>query len=293
MKSIKVLLVAGIVASSGTIGTSGAQDYCGPISCPAPVEVACQAAPVCEQYVLKEHTVMVPRQTTQRQRVASTVYQTIQRPKVETVYEQVAEYVPVPTQQTVMVPQTVMQPQTVTSLQPVYRDVPYQYQTQDFETQQVERVHEVTRSVPHEVKVRITTQRVRRIDIPGQAPRYEKIGEPTSRCETRTEFRAVTSEEPRVASIQVPKLTTQTATQRVLDYQQVQQTVQVPVTVNVPQVQTTTQQVLQYRTVPRQVTTMESVQVPVAVEHEVDVPAIEYVPMRVQSYVPLSSLNGR
>lgn len=293
MKRIKVILVASLIASSSGIGSSGAQECCPNISCPAPVEVACAPAPVTEQYVLQEHTVMVPRHATQKQRVASTVYQTIQRPKVETVYEQVPEYVPVNTQQTVMVPQTVLQPQTVTTMQAYYRDVPYQYQAQSVETQQVERVFEETRNVPRDVTYRIKTQRVRKIDIPGQPTRYEQLGEPTYRCETKREYRTESVPVSKLATVDVPKMSLQTATQRVLEYQPVQQTYQVPVTVNVPQVQTTTQHVLQYRTVPRQVTTMESVQVPVAVEHEVDVPTIEYVPMRVQSYVPLSSLRNR
>jgi len=241
--------------------------------------------------VLQEHTVMVPRQVLQRQRVQSTAYQTIQRPRTDTVYEQVAEYINVPTQQTVIVPQVVMQPQTVTTLQPVYRDVPYHYQTQSYETQQVERTHAVTRNVPHDVTYRITTQRVRDVHIPGQPPQRISLGEPTSRCVTRTEYKAQTFNESRIENVSIPKTMTHTATQRVIDYQPVQQTYHVPVTVNVPQVQTTVQQVLQYRAVPRSVTTMEAVQVPVAVEQDVDVPAIEYVPMRVQSYVPLSSLR--
>lgn len=288
MKRTKILSVIGLLFSSGA---ASGQECCAPVHCPLPAEVSCGPTPLVEQLVLQEHTVMVPRQTIQRQRVQSAAYQTIQRPRTDTVYEQVAEYINVPTQQTVMVPQVVMQPQTVTTLQPVYRDVPYQYQTQGYETQQVERTHAVTRNVPHDVTYRITTQRVRDVQIPGQPTQRIPLGEPTSRCVTRTEYKAQTTNESRIENVMVPKTMTHTATQRVIDYRPVQQTYHVPVTVNVPQVQTTTQQVLQYRAVPRTVTTMEAVQVPVAVEQDIDVPTIEYVPVRVQSYVPLSSLR--
>ncbi len=293
MKRIQFAGLAGLATTGLAFGVVRAQECCTPIVCPVPVAVECAPAPVVEQYVLQEHTEMVPVTTMRRQRVQSTVYQAQQRPRTQTVYEQVAEYVNVPTQQTVMAQKVVMQPQTVTTMQAYYRDVQVQTPVQTYENQQVEREVEVTRNVAHEVKFRVNRTIVQRIEIPGHPTQERVLRTEPGQCQTRTEMRPQTFREKQVGTVQVPKTVMQTQTQKVLDYRPVQTTQHVPVVVAVPEVQAASQQVLQYRSVPRTVTTMESVSVPVVVEHEVDVPQVEYVPVRRVSYVPASSLIVR
>ena len=238
-----------------------------------------------EQFHVREHTVMVPRVVQQRQRIQVQEMRQQQRDKYVTVYDQVPEVVNVNTQETVMTTQTQMQSQTINGVQAVYKDVttPVTVAVQTVENRQVAR--QVMRVVPVNVRVLVTTQQGAYCPVPGQPHLMQWVSQPTSAYVDQVQYRQQLCQE--ICTVQVPGMSyaTQYQTQKVLAYQPVQQTVQVPVTVQVPQVQTKTQQVVQYRAVARQVVEQETVNVPTMVDREIEVPVTQYVPQVVRTVV--------
>lgn len=293
MKLRRLLVFTGLLLTGSRI-PAAAQEFCEPlpdfcrvpVACPAPVVTEC-APPVVQQYAIQEQTVMMPRTVMRRQKMQVQSFRTEQRPKVSTVYEQVPEVVNVPSQQMKMVQQVQMQSQTQMMMQAFLVNVPYQYQAQTVEKQWMDRTYEVTKQVPHEVKYKVTNQKYQILQMPGQVPMKRNVGEPTTHCETHREMKQMKTCETKRELVDVPKTVTQTASYQAVEYRMVPQTTQVATLVNVPQMQTVQNSVVQYRTVPRNVTTYETVQVPVLVDQEYEVPATEYVPMKLQNYVPV------
>jgi hypothetical protein len=227
---------------------------------------------------------MVPKTVMEKRTVQRQETKYEQRQRTRTVVEQVPETVDQQYVETVMVNQTFYQPTTRNVQQPVYRNVvrPVQVAVQGVQNRVGTR--QVTRTVPVRVQRAVTTQCACTQSSPGVASVQSARAPVTQMVESVVNQQVLVNES---FNYQVPvtQYVTQYRTQRVLGYQTVQQTVNVPVTRQVPQQVTRTRQVVQNKSVSRDVVEMESVAVPTTVDEVIEVPVTRYVEEKTQRVV--------
>ena len=228
--------------------------------------------------------IMVPQTTTEKRTVLEQQIQYQSRPQTVTVYETVPHVVNVCRTETVMTTETRLQAQTQTINQPVYRDIvePVRVAVQGVENRVGTR--QVLRTVPVRVQVPVTKQCQCVTTVPGMAAQT-MYSQPVTHFVEQIQYQQQLCNEQFTYQVPVTQYQTQQQTRRVLEYQQVQQTVHVPVQVQVPRQQVRTEQVTQYRQVPRQVVQNQTVAVPVTVRREFDVPVTRMVPQTVERCV--------
>ena len=227
---------------------------------------------------------MVPKTVMEKRTVQRQVTKYEQRQRTRTVVEQVPETVDQQYVETVMVNQTFYQPTTQTVQRPVYRDVvrPVQVAVQGVQNRVGTR--QVVRTVPVRVQRAVTTQCACTQSSPGLAT-VQSARAPVTRMVESVVNQQVLVNEAFTYQVPVTQHVTQYRTQRVLSYQTVQHTVNVPVTRQVPQQVVRTRQVVQNRSVSREVVETETVAVPTTVEEEIEVPVTRYVEEKTQRVV--------
>jgi hypothetical protein len=207
--------------------------------------------------------------------------QSQQQQRTTTVYDTVPEMVDVKRNVTVMQTRQVMQLQTRTVLRPVQRTITEQVAVpvQVMETRVG--IRQVAVNVPVRVQRRVTTQCNCTQSSPGLPSRTIR-GQPVVQLveEIVNQQRWVNQQ----FQVQVPvtRYVNQQRTRQVTQMQAVQQTVQVPVTVQIPQTRVQTDQVVRYRQVPRQVVQNYVVMKPVFVDQVIEVPVTKYVAQKVK-----------
>lgn len=277
-------------AAGGPTATyyAGSQVYTPYTSC-APA-AACVVAPTCappapkfRQQVINE-TVSVPQTVMEKRTVQEQKIRYEQRPKTVTVYEQVPQTVNINETVTVMTQETRMQPQTRTGYQAVTRNVvtPVTVNVQGVENRVG--IRQVARNVPVTVNRVVTTQCNCTQSSPGMAS-IQTASAPTQRIVQQVINQQRIFNQQYTYQVPVTRQQTQYQTRQVVDYKPVAQTVNVPVTVQVPRQQVRTRQVTQMQTVPRQVTTYETVAVPYTATREIEVPVTRYVQKTIQKTV--------
>lgn len=244
---------------------------CGPIV---------QEAPRFEEQIIEE-MISVPETVMQKQTIQEQHVRYEQRPRTVTVYEQVPEVVNVNETVTVMTQQVRLQPVTRTGYQAVTQNVvrPVTVAVQGVENRVG--IRQVVANVPVAVRRAVTQQCACTQSTPGMAP-VQTLSQPTQRLVQTVENRQQVFNQQYTYQVPVTRNVTQYQTHQVTSYRPVQQTVNVPVAVQVPTQQVRTRQVTQMRTVPRQVTTYETVAVPYTTSREIEVPATRYVQKKVQ-----------
>lgn len=267
---------------------AGTQVYSPYTTC-APA-AACEIAPACappapkfrEQVVTE--TISVPETVLEKRTVQEQQIRYEQRPKTVTVYEQVPQTVNVNETVTVMTQETRVQQVTQTGYQAVTRNVvtPVTVNVQGFEN--LVGIRQVAQNVPVTVNRVVTSQCNCTQSSPGLAS-VQTMSAPTQRVVQQVVNQQRIFNQQYTYQVPVTRQQTQYQTRQVVDYQPVAQTVNVPVTVQVPQQQVRTRQVTQMQTVPRQVTTFETVAVPHTVTREIEVPVTRYVQKTIQKTV--------
>lgn len=260
-----------------------------PNSTCAPVP-ACAVAPVCAPPTPKyrvqviNETVSVPETFMEKRKVQEQQIRYEQRPRTVTVYEQVPQTVNVNETVTVMTQETRMQQTTQTGYQAVTRNVvtPVTVNVQGFENRVG--IRQVAQNVPVTVNRVITSQCNCTQSSPGMAS-VQQMSVPTQRIVQQVVNQQQVFNQQYTYQVPVTRQQTQYQTRQVVDYQPVSQTVNVPVTVQVPCQQVRTRQVTQMTTVPRQVTTYETIAVPYTVSREIEVPVTRYVQKTIQKTV--------
>lgn len=234
--------------------------------------------------------VMVPQTTTEKRTVLEQKIQYQNRPQTVTVYDTVPHVVNVNRTETVMTTETRLQPQTQTYNQPVYRDIvePVSVAVQGVENRVGTR--RVLRTVPVRVQVPVTKQCQCVTTVPGMAAQTA-YSQPVTQLVEQIQYQQQWCEERFTYQVPVTQYQTQHRTKRVVEYQQVQQTVNVPVQVQVPRQRVRTEQVTQYRKVPRQVIQNQTVAVPVTVRREISVPVTRMVPQTVERCVTVPKVQ--
>ena len=255
----------------------------------APV-AACAVAPVCDPLAPKfrsqviNETVSVPETLMEKRTVQEQRVRYEQRPKTVTVYEQVPRVVNVNETVTVNVAETRMQQRTQTGYQAVPRNVvtPVTVNVQGFENRVG--IRQVAQNVPVTINRVVTSQCNCTQSSPGLAS-VQTASAPTQRVVQQVVNQQRIFNQQYTYQVPVTRQQTRYQTSQVIDYRPVTQTVNVPVTVNVPRQQVRTRQVTQMQTVPRQVTTYETVAVPHTVTKEIEVPVTRYVQKTIQKTV--------
>lgn len=252
--------------------------------CPPPVRY------VAPQTQIVRQQVMVPRTTHEKRIVQEQRIQYQSRPGTRTVYENVPYAVNVNRTETVMTTETRMQLQTRTVMQPVYRDVvePVTVAVQGVENRVGTR--RVLRTVPVRVQVPVTKQCQCVTSAPGM-PAAVAYSQPVTQLVEQIQYRQQWCEEQFTFQVPVTQYQTQYRTRRVVEHRQIQQTVNVPVQVQIPRHRVRTEQVVQYRQVPRQVTVNQTVAVPVTVRKEITVPVTRMVPQTVERCVTVPGVQ--
>ena len=267
--------LAVLVGVFSVTGSASAQ-YCPTGNC-APM------APAFQQQVIRE-TVMVPQTVMERQTVAQQEVQYQQRQQTVTVYDRVPQVVNVQQTQTVMTTETRLQPQTTTGYEAFYRTEQRQIQVPVQKLESRIGVRQVAKMVPTRVQKVVTTQCNCTHSSPGMQT-VQTAGKETQSIVEVVENRQTLVNEQYTYQVPVMAYEIRTQDYKVLDYRPTQQTVNVPVQVQVPKQQVSTQQVIQYRTVPRQLVATSAVAVPVTVQRQVDVPVTKMVPRTIERVV--------
>lgn len=242
---------------------------CGPV-------VQCAPAPTYRDEVIEE-TRMVPRTVMQKRPIQRQETKYEQRQRTRTVVDQVPQTVNQQYADTVMVNQTFYQPTTRNVQQQVYRDVVRPVRVAVQGVQNRTGVRQVVRTVPTQVQRAVTTQCACTQSSPGAAS-VQSAQAPVTRMVQSIENRQVVVNQAYTYQVPVTQYVTQYQTQRVLGYQTVQQTVNVPVTRQVPQQVTRTRQVVQYKPVSREVVETYTVAVPTTVQDVEEVAVTTMVP---------------
>lgn len=262
------------------------------IPCPTasrPVEYVCRTpAPPCPPLVQRTRTVcekvMVPQTTTEKRTIVEHKVEYQNRPQTVTVMETVPQVVNVQRSETVMTTETRLQPQTRLVPRAVYRDIIEPVTVPVQGVQNRVGVRPVLRTVAVRVQVPVTKQCQCVTSIPGHGTQTS-----CSKAETRLvdqiQYRQQWQNEQFTYQVPVTYYQTGHRTRRVVEYQQVQQTVNVPVQVQIPRQRIWTEQVTEYRQVPRQIVQNQTVAVPVTVRREVSVPVTRMVPQTIQRTV--------
>jgi hypothetical protein len=234
--------------------------------------------------------IMVPQTTTEKRTVLQQQIQYQNRPQTVTVFETVPHVVNVNRIETVMTTETRLQPQTQTFNQPVYRDIvePVSVAVQGVENRVGTR--QVLRTVPVRVQVPVTKQCQCVTTVPGMAAQTS-YSQPVTQFVEQIQYQQQLCNEQFTYQVPVTQYQTQHRTRRVVEYQQVQQTVNVPVQVQVPQQRVRTEQVTQYRRVARQVVQNQTVAVPVTVRREINVPVTRMVLQTVERCVTVPQVK--
>ena len=286
----------GVTPTYGPIFRSNNSIYgpapCGPYVQYAPPVVPC--APPTPKYreQVVEETKMVPQTVMEKRKVTRQTTRVEQREKKRTVMQSVPQTVNQQYTETVMVNQTVMQPVTRTVQQAYYRDVVRPVQVVVNGVQNRVGTRQVVQNVPVRVQRAATTQCQCTQSTPG-GQSVQATQRPVTQMVEAIENRQVVMNQQYTYQVPVRQLATQYQTQRVVAYRPVQQTVNVPVTRQVPQQVVRTRQVVQYKQVPREIVETESVLVPHTVEEEVEVPVTKYVEQKTQRVVrvPVQEAN--
>lgn len=175
-------------------------------------------------------------------------------PQVQTTtaWQAVPTVVNVPQVNTVMTTQWQYQQQTRTVMQPVARTVvtPVSVPVQTYETRTG--IQQVVRNVPVQVQRAVTTSCQCTQQVAGFAAAVT-VSQPTTQFVTTVEHRPQVVNQQVSYQVPVTRYATQYQQRQVVDYQPVQQTVNVPVAVQVPVQQVTSVPTVQYRYVPTQV----------------------------------------
>jgi hypothetical protein len=229
-------------------------------------------------------TVLVPETVMEKRTVQEQQIRYEQRPKTVTVYDQVPRVVNVNETVTVMTQETRMQQVTRTGYQAVTRNVvtPVTVAVRGVEYRVGFR--QVARNVPVTVNRVVTSQCACTQSTPGMSS-VQTMAAPTQRIVQQVVNQQRIFNQRFTYQVPVTRQQTQYQTRQVVDYKPVSQTVNVPVTVQVPRQQVRTRQVTQMTTVPRQVTTYETVAVPHTVSREIEVPVTRYVQKTIQKTV--------
>lgn len=255
----------------------------------------CEVAPSClprPQFRTEtvEETISVPETVMEKRTIHEQQIRYEQRPRTVTVYDQIPEVVNVNETVTVMTQETRLQPVTRTGYQAVARNVvtPVTVAVQGFESRVG--IRQVAQNVPVAVNRVVSSQCVCTQSSPGLAP-VQTAAPATHRIVQQIVHQPRVFNQQYTYQVPVVRHQTQYQTRQVVAYQPVQQTVNVPVAVQVPRQQVRTRQVTQMRTVPRQVTTYETVAVPGTVSREIEVPVTRYVQKTIQKTirVPVST----
>lgn len=275
------------VLSYSATAPPAATVYAGPQV--SPICDTCTTAPACApkprfRTEVIEETISVPETVLEKRTVQEQQIRYEQRPKTVTVYEQVPEVVNVNEMVTVMTQETRMQPVTKTGYQAVARNVVTPVTVAVPAVENRIGIRKVAQNVPVTVNRLVTSQCVCTKSSPGLAP-VQTVSQPTYQVVQQVVNQQRVFNQRYTYQVPVTRHQTQYQTRQVIDYQPVQQTVNVPVAVQVPRQQLRTRQVTQMRTVPRQVTTYETVAVPCVVSREIEVPVTRYVQKTIQKTV--------
>lgn len=229
-------------------------------------------------------TVMVPETVHQTVQVQEQSFRQEQRTQKVMVPQQVAEVVSVQVPQTVMATETRMVAMSQTEMRPVYRDVqvPVTVAVQGVENRVG--VQQVQAVMPVRVQIPVTSQCHCTHAAPGM-PSVKTTGQPEQRMLEAVQHQTVVVNQQVTYQVPVTRYETRYQTQRVVEYQPVARSVEVPVQVQVARQVMQTQQQVQYRTVPQEMTQTSTVNVPVTVTREVSVPVTRMVPQTVQETI--------
>lgn len=262
---------------------------CGPYLPCAPPVVPC--TPKYREEVVEE-TKMVPKTVIEKRTVTRQATRVEQREKKRTVMESVPQTVDQQYVETVMVNQTVMQPVTQTVQQAYYQDVVRPVQVVVNGVQNRVGTRQVVQNVPVRVQRAVTKQCQCTESTSGGGVSVQS-SQPVTQMVEAVENRQVVMNQQYTYQVPVRQVMTQYQTQRVVSYRPVQQTVNVPVTRQVPQQVVRTRQVVQYQQVPREIVETESVVVPHTVQEEIEVPVTKYVEEKTQRVVrvPIQEAN--
>lgn len=236
-----------------------------------------------ETQVIHEQ-IMVPRTTHEKRTIVEQKVEYQNRPRTVTVTESVPFVTNVQRSETVMTTETRLQPQTQVYTQPVYRDIVEPVTVPVQGVQSRVGVRPVLRTVAVRVQVPATKQCQCTTTIPGYA-QHTTCGPPVTQLVEQIQYRQQWCNEQFTYQVPVTYYQTQHRTRRVVQYQQVQRTVNVPVEVQVPRQRVWTEQVTQIRQVPKQIVQNETVAVPVTVRREISVPVTRMVPQTVERRV--------
>ncbi len=253
---------------------------CAPTCAPL---VQCAPRPEYREEVIEE-TRMVPKTVMEKRTVQRQETKYEKRQRTRTVVEQVPETVNQQYVETVMINQTFYQPTTQNVQQPVYHDVVRPVQVAVRGVQNRVGTRQVVATVPVRVQRAVTTQCACTKSSPGAAT-VQSAQAPVTQMVESVVNRQVLVNQSYTYQVPVTQYVTQLQRKRVLGYQTVQQTVNVPVTRQVPQRVTRTRQVVQNKSVSRDVVETETVAVPTTVEEEIEVPVTRYVEEKTQRVV--------
>jgi|GEM_PF-4219898 len=229
-------------------------------------------------------TVMVPETVHQTVQVQEQSFRLEQRTQKVMVPQQVAEVVSVQVPQTVMATETRMVAMSQTEMQPVYRDVqvPVTVAVQGVENRVG--VQQVQAVMPVRVQIPVTSQCHCTHAAPGMQA-VQTTGQPVQRMLEVVQNQTVVVNQQVTYQVPVMRYETRYQTQRVVEYQPVARSVEVPVQVQVARQVMQSQQQVQYRTVPQEMSQTSTVSVPVTVTREVSVPVTRMVPQTVQETI--------
>lgn len=233
--------------------------------------------------VIREQ-IMVPMTTHEKRTVVEQKVEYRNRPRTVTVTETVPCMKNVQRSETVMTTETRLQLQTQVFTQPVYRDIVEPVTVPVQGVQSRVGVRPVLRTVPVRVQVPVTKQCQCTTTIPGYA-QHTTCGPPVTQLVEQIQYRQQWCNEQFTYQVPVTYYQTQHRTRRVVQYQQVRRTVNVPVQVQVPRQRVWTEQVTEYQQVPKQIVQNETVAVPVTVRREISVPVTRMVPQAVERRV--------
>lgn len=240
--------------------------------------VAAQATQVIREQI------MVPRTTHEKRTIVEQKVEYQNRPRTVTVAETVPCVTNVQRSETVMTTETRLQPQTQVFTQPVYRDIVEPVTVPVQGVQNRVGVRPVLRTVAVRVQVPVTKQCQCVTTIPGYG-HQTTCGPPVTQIVEQIQYRQQWCNEQFTYQVPVTYYQTQHRTRRVVQYQQVQRTVNVPVQVQVPRQRVWTEQVTEYQQVPKQIVQNETVAIPVTVRREISVPVTRMVPQTVERRV--------
>ena len=281
-KSVYFAPGTNVVARTGTSKTK-CETPVSVRSATAEYQVVVPHVPAQATRVIREQ-VMVPRTTHEKRTIVEQKVEYQNRPRTVTVMESVPCVTSIQRAETVMTTETRLQPQTQVYTQPVYRDIVEPVTVPVQGVQNRVGVRPVLRTVAVRVQVPMTKQCQCVTTIPGYG-HQATCGPPVTQLVEQIQYRQQWCNEQFTYQVPVTYYQTQHRTRRVVEYRQVQQTVNVPVQVQVPRQRIRTEQVTQYRQVPRQVVQNETVAVPVTIRREVSVPVTRMVPQTVERRV--------